>query len=169
MKEVHTGEVASCLERHRDAGLHVDERLLTEVARPDGRMYLWTEPTVTGFLSLVWQSIDETRPIVPEGHPRTLRDCAVRLSGFEWRFDSLVRAGRSWFETCVDVDAAFDYSKFGCIVVTPLNSREADETPGGTYYIFDGVHKSIVLAKRLLRQEVKYSPIEVLLLTPRRS
>lgn len=158
----------SFLERHRDAGFHVDERLLAEVIRP-GRMYLWAEPKATGFLSLVWQSINETRPIVPASHPRTLRDCALRLSGFEWRFDPLVRAGHSWFETCVEVDAAFDYSKFGPIVVTPLNSHEADETPGGTYYIFDGVHKSIVLAKRLLRQEVEYSPVELLLLTPRRS
>jgi hypothetical protein len=132
-------------------------------------MHLWTLPTARELFSLVWQSIDQTRPIGPVGHSRTLRDCALRLSGFGWQFESLVQAGFSGFQTCVDIDAAFDYSKFGWIVVTPLNSRETDETPEGSYYIFDGVHKSIVLAKRLLRQEVEYTSVEALLLTPRRS
>lgn len=61
---------------------------------------------------------------------------------------------------------AFDYGKVGLVTLTPLNESERRETPEGNYYIYDGVHKSIVLAKRLLRGETEYEPVQVLLLTP---
>jgi hypothetical protein len=68
----------------------------------------------------------------------------------------------------VGLDLEID-SKLGWIALAVLLEAETRETPAGTYYIYDGVHKSIVLAKRLLRQEVQYKPLEALLLTPRRS
>lgn len=132
-------------------------------------MYLFPLPDATAFLALIWQSINEARPLVPVGQPRTLRDCAARLAPFGWRFERLVDEGYSWFAKCLDIDAAFDRSKFGWIALTPSNTSEQKETPQGTYYIYDGVHKSIVLAKKLLRREVEYAPLEALLLTPRRS
>jgi hypothetical protein len=63
---------------------------------------------------------------------------------------------------------AFDYDKLGLVALTTLNEQEKRETPAGNYYIYDGVHKSIVLGKRLLRGETEYEPVQVLLLTPRR-
>jgi hypothetical protein len=69
----------------------------------------------------------------------------------------------------VDIDRAFDYGKVGLVGLTPVNGPERRETSAGSYYIYDGVHKSIVLAKRLLRGEIEYEPVQVLLLTPRRS
>lgn len=125
--------------------------------------------TKAEFLKLVWQSIDATRSLTPVGEPRTLSDCANRLSAFGWEFQTLVQAGFEWFRRSVDIDAAFDYGKLGLVALTPLNEPERRETPAGNYYIYDGVHKSIVLAKRLLRRETEYEPVQVLLLTPRRS
>jgi len=81
-------------------------------------------------LSLVWQSIADARPLVPEGAPRMLSDCAQRLSQYGWKFQALVDSGFKWFEKCVDIDVGFDYTKFGLIVLTPLrcNGTPAAET-----------------------------------------
>ena len=68
----------------------------------------------------------------------------------------------------MNIDDRFDYSNVGCISLTPLNETESRETPSGTYYIYDGVHKSIVIAKKLLRRELGYRPLGALLLVPRR-
>src|SRR6266849_2775770 len=132
-------------------------------------MFLGRLATKEEFLKLVWQSIDDTRPLTPVGEPRTLSDCASRLSIFGWEFQTLVQAGFEWFRPCVDIDKAFDYGKLGLVALTPLNELEKRETIRGNYYIYDGVNKSIVLAKRLLRRETGYEPVQVLLLTPRRS
>jgi hypothetical protein len=157
--------VLSILERHEALGLHVDDRLWREVRQP-GEMFLGVLAPKEEFLKLVWQSINETHLLAPPGQPRTLRDCALRLSRFEWEFEAVVQ---KWFQPCADIDAAFDYGKVGLLALTPLTEPEKRETPEGNYYIYDGVHKSIVLAKRLLRGEAEYKPVRVLLLTPRRS
>jgi len=168
MRQVGVDEVLDTLNRHRDEGFNVDTRLLREVQGP-GQMYVLSLPDTTAFFGLVWQSINDARPLVPLGQPRTLRDCASRLAAFEWRFDKLVEAGYPWFRKCVEIDSVFDYSNFSWMALTPCNSSELQETPVGTYYIYDGVHKSIVLAKKLLKSEIKYRPLEALFLTPRRS
>lgn len=168
MRRVSAHEVRAALGQHRTAGFHVDSRLFREVEKPGDMCVLCLQDT-DAFLGLVWQSIDAARPLVPIGEPRSLRDCASRLSAFGWDFKSLVEAGHSWFSKCVGIDASFDYSSLGWIAITPCNPSEKRETPGSTYYIYDGVHKSIVLAKKLLKNEVDYQPLEALLLTPRRS
>jgi len=131
--------------------------------------FFWALATKEEFLQLVWQFIPDTRPLTPVGEPRTLFDCANRVSTFGWEFQSLVQAGFEWFRPWVDIDKTFDDGKMGLVAITPLNEAERRETPEGNYYIYDGVHKSIVLAKRLLRGETEYEPVQVLLLTPRRS
>lgn len=127
-------------------------------------MFVMLLTTADDFLSLVWQSIPEARPLVPVNQPRTLRDCAARLSPYGWQFDRLVQEGHNWFQACADIDEGFDYRKLGCIAIQVCLPQEKRETPAGTYYIYDGVHRSIVLAKRLLRREVGYKPLEALLI-----
>jgi hypothetical protein len=168
MKKVDAVTVRSILDRHEASGFHVDDRLRGEVYKP-GEMFLDTLATREEFLRLVWQSIDDTRPLVPVGAPRTLSDCAQRLLQYGWKFQALLDLGFKWFEKCVDIDVGFDYAKVGLVALTPLIEPERRETPAGSYYIYDGVHKSIVLAKRLLQRQTGYESVQVLLLTPRRS
>jgi hypothetical protein len=80
----------------------------------------------------------------------------------------LVECGYPWFNECHSFDAEFCHTQFGLLVLTCAKEDEKKETPSGTYYLYDGSHKSIVLAKKLLRKELEYRPIEALLLTPRR-
>ncbi len=167
-KELPREAVAARLREHQERGFHVDSRLLREVHHP-GQLSLLTLETEGDFLGLVWQSVEATRPLTPPGQPRSLQDCAFQLRHFQWTFNSLVLAGYEWFQKCVAIDGAFDLEKFGWVAVTPLVAGELRETPHGSHYVYDGVHKSIVLAKRLLRGELQYSPVEALLLEPRRN
>jgi hypothetical protein len=67
------------------------------------------------------------------------------------------------------MSSSFDLDAFDFIAVTPATDPEGQQSPGGTLYIFDGVHRSLVLAHRLMTNQSKYHPIEGLLLTPRRN
>jgi len=160
-------DVEARLNSRKENGFHVDSRLLHAIIQP-GQLSLLMLETEDEFLRLVWQAIPETRPLTPKAQPRSLKDCASRLALFDWNFEALVRDDFPWFQKCTDIDLAFDFGKVGWIAVTPLVAGEQKETPHGSYYIYDGVHKSIVLAKRILRGELQYCAIEVLLLEPRR-
>lgn len=168
MRRVHVDEALGALQRHQAAGLHVDSRLIRQVQAP-GQMYALSLPDAAAFLALIWQSTNDTRPLAPVQQPRTLIGCASRLAAFEWRFENLAQAGYPWFGKCETIDTDFDRSSFGQLALTPCTVSERHASPGGTYYIYDGVHKSIVLAKKLFRREIEYEPVEALLLTPRRS
>ena len=168
MRRLEPAEILSHLDRWMERGFHVDSRLIAEVKKP-GQYTLLALHEAGDFLSLIWQSVDETHALAPVGSPRTLRDCADRLRGFNWSFPDLINSGHQWFEQCVDIDDAFDISKFGCLALMHPTSNELQSTPSGTYYIYDGVHKSIVYAKKLLRNEIEYRPIEAILIEPRRS
>ncbi len=167
MKLVDPDAVLAELARHQDRGFHVDSRLLAEVPKP-GNLFRFRLGQEEDFFRLVWQSTSKTRPLTPEGWPRTLRDCVLRLRTYSWSFRQLVTGHYEWFQECVAIDENFTYDNFGLVALTPLNSHERHETPQGTYYLFDGVHKGIVLAKKVFRGEVDYQPVEALLLTPRR-
>jgi hypothetical protein len=167
MVKVDPPELLARLERRQQSDLHVDDRLVQEVQRSEA-MYLFTIPTEREYLRLVWQSIADTRPLTPVGSPRTLGHCVGRLQPYDWSFRRLADEGHPWFVTCVAIDENFHYERFDWIALVMLNEHERNESPSGTYYIFDGVHKSIVLAKQVLRRELAYEPIEALLLTPRR-
>jgi hypothetical protein len=134
MNKTDAASVRSILETHEASSLRVDDRLWREVDRL-GEMCLDRLATKEEFLKLVWQSIAATRPLTPVAEPRTLFDCAIRLSAFGWEFQSLVQDGFEWFRPCVNIDKAFDYDKLGLVAITPLNEAEKRETPEGKYYI----------------------------------
>jgi hypothetical protein len=160
--------VSDRLRAHERRGFHVDSRLLREVDAP-GCLSLLTLESQDEFLRLIWQATTDTRPLAPPGGARTLGDCAARLSAFQWSFRSLVEAGHSWFEKCISIDAEFVLDNIGWVAVTPSLPTELGETPHGTLYVYDGVHKALVLAKKLLHEEVSYTAVEALLLEPRRN
>ena len=158
----------------RGGGHHVDDRLIRAVRAP-GDLFLFTLEDEEAFLSLIWQESDFTRLLTP-GQPRTLADVAGRMIANSWTFSSLCRPmglpltyhDPASFESFTALDAAFDLSKFDFIAVTPANDFEKRQSPRGTYYIYDGVHRALVLAHRVMSGQSTYRPVEALLLTPRR-
>ncbi len=162
------------LEAWRDGGNHVDPRLLAELSRP-GDLFLITLDDVDSFLSLIWQESDPARLLTPRTEPRTLRDVVERLRKLGHSLERLradlglprTEHHPEWFEPCARIDAAFDYERFGRLAVVPATDGERAQSLRGSFYVFDGMHKSLVLAKRLLADEVEFRPIEALLLVPR--
>jgi hypothetical protein len=163
------------LELWRQAGHHVDSRLLREIDR-EGELFLLRLEDDACFLSLIWQESDPARLLTPGGTPRTLRDVVLRFRQAEYTFESLTQPRGlpreqhhpEWFRPCVEIDRGFDFDKFGWVALVAANDGERSQSPHGTFYLYDGTHKTLVLAKRLLAGETAYQPIDALYLVPRR-
>lgn len=175
MRKVNSPEVLARLSARASLDRHVDPRLIDAVKAP-GNLYLLTLNDAQSFLSLIWQEIDPTRLLTPRGQPRTLLDVAGRMVKNKWTFSSLCRPmglmptchDPAAFESFEKLNTGFDINKFDFIAVTPATDSEKLQSPSGTYYIYDGVHKSLVLAYRILNGQSIYQPVEALLMTPRR-
>lgn len=175
MRHVSGPEVLARLGAREALGHHVDPRLIQAVKAP-GNLFFFTLEDEKPFLSLIWQESDFTRLLTPWGQPRTLADVASRMIANSWTFSSLCRPmglelkyhDPAAFESYRALDTGFDISKFDFIAVTPANDSEKRQSPNGTYYIYDGVHRALVLAHRVMSGHSKYQPVAALLLTPRR-
>jgi len=174
MKEISKAEAFAELRRHGSDGQHIDARVWREIAAP-GQLFALTLAS-DDFLRLIWQEADFARFLTPPHESRTLRDVARRLIELGYSFDALTadiglpreQHHPQWFTPCAEIDRAFDMDRFGLLILTPATEGEYRQSPGGIYYVFDGVHKSIVLAKRLLENTIAFRPLDVLLLVPRR-
>ncbi len=175
MRKIGRDSVRETLENRQAAGHHIDPRLLIEVDN-EGQLYLLQFEDEASFLSLIWQESPPARLLTPEGQSRTLLDVSTRLIQKGYTFEKLSRdLGLSanqhqpeWFARCIHIDTGFDFAHFGWIAVVYPKDSEREQSPTGSFYIFDGVHKTLVLAKRLLKGETVFQPIEALLLIPRR-
>jgi hypothetical protein len=175
LREIRSDEARRFFLAWRGEGLTVDERVLEEIERRRGGLHVLRWESASDLLSLIWQETDPARLLTPGGRPRTLRDVATRLLQRRHSFDSLSRdiglpRGEhhpEWFERCVTIDGAFEFCKFGWVVVEPPNEDERRQSPHGSLYLFDGNHRALVLAKRLLTGETSYQPVDGLLLPAR--
>jgi hypothetical protein len=160
-------------ESREAAGHHVDSRLKCAVKTDE--IFLLTIADSDTFLSLIWQAHDDSRLLTPSG-PRTLRDVATRFVQNNYTFPRLavnpsLHCGchnPTWFEKCVPIAESFSYEHFSFVAITPANDHERKESPKGTFYIFDGIHKTLVLSTLLLNGKVTFQAITAMLLIPRR-
>lgn len=165
-KELTKEETLQELDTRKKEGHHVDERV-NEAINAAHKLILLTLVDTESFYSLIWQDIPKTKFLTPPGNPRTLHDVAQRLVGLKTTFNKLCADSSDWFVKCQEIDAKFSYSHLGWVIIVEPNNREKEQTPKGTYYIYDGVHKTLVLAKRLILGETFYRPVETLLILPR--
>lgn len=174
MRQVSREMVLQKIREMQKAGNHVDGRLIDEVKALKMVFFLIILEDKESFLSLIWHEIDASRLLTPGGS-RTLRDIAQRMMDQSLTFEVLAKGpglpdsqhDPGWFKKCVNIDTRFDYDRFGWIIVVPATSHERDQSPYGTFYIYDGCHKALVLSKRLLCNEIRFQPVEALLLVPR--
>jgi hypothetical protein len=130
----------------------------------------------SGFLSLIWHQIDESRFLTPSNEPRTLQHVGDRFLNGRHTFQKLSDTHQTeprerdpkWFRRCAEiVSAEFCYCKFGCPILGLPTADEEEQSPAGTFYILDGAHRTLVLATKLLEGEIEFSPVQALLLLPR--
>jgi hypothetical protein len=174
MRRIDSEQARRFLEEHRLADNKVDPTLIEAIAH--GReLYLLRLEDQVSFLSLVWYQAPAVRLLVPDGEPRTLRDVAQRLIQRGHSFQALCNNSAlpsgefepGFFKPCLEIDVGFDFRRFGWIAVVAAADEERAQSPLGSFYIYDGLHKSLVLAKRLLAGETTYQPVEALYLVPR--
>lgn len=127
-------------------------------------------------ISLIWHEIDATRLLTPDGKPRTIADVVDRMIGTEEynTFEKLTQNLKlpsnehcpEWFEPCVDIYNNFNANKFRKprIWFRPATCAERDQSPSGTYYIFDGSHRTLAFAKLLRDNKGEYQPIQAILI-----
>jgi len=174
MRELGKKELTDCLRNHRSKGFHVDKRLMREVIS-GGKYYLIELKDKESFLSLIWQEIDASRLLTPKNESRCLKDVANRFIKKNYSFTKLSNSmglppskhNPKWFQKCNQMYQSFDYEKFGVITVVPANDIERAQSPEGTFYVYDGIHKSLVLAVKLL-EGYNFNKVKAVLLIPRR-
>lgn len=174
MKQMSKDWTLQKIRERQKAGNHVDDRLVKAVKESEA-LFLLTLEDENSFLSLIWQEIDDTRLLTPPGESRTLRDIVHRMIDQSLTLEDLTSdLGKpehshkpEWFKKCLVINSDFDFNHFGWIAVVPAIDSERTQSPTGSFYIYDGVHKTLVLSKRLLSGETQFQPVEALLLLPR--
>jgi hypothetical protein len=175
MRRLSSEEAQAQFDLWRAQELHVDRRLIREIGEP-GCLFLMRLEDEESFLSLIWQEADPARLLTPAGQPRTLREVAQRVLDRGSTFGDLSldlgldrnQHRPEWFKPCCKIDSDFQYARFGWLTLVPACDSERQQSPHGSFYLFDGMHKSLVLATRLLRKETTYQAIEAIYMLPRR-
>ena len=171
MKTISKDEVNKYLNCRKNRGLHIDSRLMDAIKK-DKCFYLIELNDEESFLSLIWHEIDASRLLTPKGESRCLQDVANRFNKRNYTFEKLSESMNlsanqhdpHWFEACIPINNNFEYENFGWIVIQEANENEMKQSPCGTFYIYDGAHKSLVLATKLKEKEIEYKKIEALLI-----
>ena len=70
-----------------------------------------------------------------------------------------------WFQVCADIAKEFDWARFrgsgsddDSIWLRPVNQIERGECPGSTWYVADGVHRTLVAAVLLDQEAISWQP-----------
>ncbi len=174
MKQISEREALGKIQKWQQAGMSISRRVFSAVQAAEDLFLVRLEDR-TSFLSLIWQDIPDTRLLTPFCEPRTLQHVAQRMLDQSWTFERLASdLGKpseehkpQWFKQCCPICSHFDFDRFGWVIVVPANDHERQCSPTGSLYIFDGVHKTLVLSNLLLSNVIKYQPIDALLLLPR--
>ncbi len=151
---------------------NVSEKIIKYIKKSEGLFYLTLEDKES-FLSLIWLERNGLR-LLASGNSRTLGDVCQEMATRGLTFKNLASNlgidnkihDPKWFENCVVLEKNFTYEKFGLLIVVPANDSERKQSPKGSFYIIDGAHRSLVLGKLLLSNEVNFQPIELLLMLP---
>ena len=162
------------IEEARDRLEHVDYALDYAV-RQARDIFSVQLKTSESFLHLLWPPCPEALWLTPEGQSRTVKDVAGRILNSGHSFEQLAEGHRKlpddhdteFFAKFPYLDENFDMQKFGLLALAALGEEEQSESPRANFYLYDGVRRSLVLAKRLLTGQSRYEPVNALLIIPR--
>jgi hypothetical protein len=174
MSRVKRAEAFQLIMETRDALHHVDP-YVDDVVENAKKIYHVRFQDDERFLALIFPEVNGCQAIAPLKESRTLRDVANRMIYNDWTFEDLnenlgfspKQHDPELFVKTRYLDENFDYDKFGLLILAPSTEEERDQSPTGSFYIYDGFHRSLVLAKRLLLEEVEYKQVSGILVIPR--
>jgi hypothetical protein len=174
MKRIDNKTAFLLLRDRANHGNHIDSRLLREIQH--GAMYSFMLEDPEAFLSLIWQESDSARFLTPPDKPRTLRDVAGRFVGAQHTFVGCMETmgmplnmhNPHWFRKCLAIENDFSYDRLGPVVLVSATDAERRQSPEGTFYIFDGIHKTLVLSVLFLQGRVAFESVLAFLIVPRR-
>jgi hypothetical protein len=124
------------------------------------------------FLNIEFPEMGVSRVLTPLGESRTLLDVVNRMKssglGFASFCDSSVNTSESydprWFEECKRIYNNFEYSKVCSVFVHGLSESSLRQSPTATFGIFDGTHRSLVLAYKLIVENFEFQDIRAFVL-----
>ncbi|MCL5037348.1 MAG: hypothetical protein M1269_09570 [Chloroflexi bacterium] len=175
MKKLASDDVKKMIDESERAGNHIDDRLKKAVKETSNSFFQFIIEDKESFLSLIWQEISDTKYLTKD-KPRTLKDVANGIIDKKLTFERLASEPTlgeghkpEWFERCLKlkIDSEFDFKKFEFVTLVPATDDERKQSPSGSFNIYDGAHKSLVLSKLIIENKIDFQPIKALLLIPR--
>lgn len=174
MQAVTRSEAQLIIDENRDQLEHVDRRLDFAV-RQAGQIFAVKLLTIESFLSLLWTPDEGADWLAPGDAPHTLKDVAGRLLAGEHDFETLADGDPAlpadhdpkFFIKFPYLDENFEFGRMGVLALAKLGDDEQRRSPRANFFIYDGLRRSLVLARRLLTGESSYQPVSALLVIPR--
>ena len=171
---ISNNELSEKIAEHEQKNLKVDQRFKNLLDTDKHRYYTHQIEEINDFYNLIWCEIRATR-ILSNGESRTLRDIANRFIECKLTFEDLVDGTvedtstykPGWYKKCLPINNGFEYENFGWLAVHDASQKEINQSPNGKYYIYDGSHKSLVLAIKLFTGEEEFQPVDVIYIDPK--
>jgi hypothetical protein len=174
MQRISRANALALIADTRDSRHHVDP-YVDGVVEEAKKIYRVKFQDSERFLGLIWPEAPGALLLTPPDESRTLREVANRIIYNSWTFEDLCQDmgltpdlhDPDLFVKSRYLDEKFDYDKFGLLILAPPTEDEEELCPDGSFYIYDGFHRALVLAKRLLEEEVEYEQVTGILVIPR--
>lgn len=172
MRFIDTKEVKKRLEQEQTQGHPGDSRVTNALSQTDTKSFIVRFEDQESFFSLIWHNVDASR-ILSENGSLLVGDVAQRMLDKGWTIEKLAekeiqgKYDPNYFRECLQIDREFNFSEFRLPTLVHPADSEKQRNPTGVFYLMDGTHRCLVLAKKLLLKEVEFQPVEGLLLVPR--
>lgn len=179
MKHMTPKEILEEFDAWKAKGFTTTTMLKTALLNEYNHGYKFQIESKEAFLHLVvgylekWDVLSQKTLVTRQGRPNMLIEVAERLKKKNWTFTDFAdenvkgKYSPSWLKKCADIEADFDWEKFGVLYTIHLDKAELKACPDATLRIVDGLHRSFALANMLLQDKIEYKPITTVLLTPR--
>lgn len=82
--------------------------------------------------------------------------------------NTLPEATRQWFQACIPIEQNFDLTRLSWPIIIPINNKERAMCPHAVFRLYNGLHRLIVYSTLVLRNKQSETPINCLLIGPRR-
>ena len=162
------------LNKKVEQGHRVDSRIY-RLLYEQNPVYATVIETQEEFLKLIFHEGCPSRLLTPAEQPRSLEDVVNRMENMNLTFETLTHDlshdryyhHPEWFSQCVQINSAFTYDYFSPIFLTDSTDLELFQTPGSPFHIYDGTHRSLVLAWKIIKEGFQYERIRAYLFRPR--